>query len=298
MESRPTFSIIVPVFNRAEQLFECIEALRHLDCPAAEFEVIVADDGSEPPVQLPDPGPQDKLTIRLVRSPRNEGPASARNRGAACARGSYLAFLDDDCLPGPAWLRQIEQRFAEAPDSVIGGRMLDGSPGNPYSAASAAITREVYRHYNADPDRARFFASANLAVPASVFRRIGGFHIGFRVSEDREFCEHCRRNGVRLVYAPGAAVVHKETGGFQAFWRRHYSYGRGAYRFRKRKATGGESGIRLESGNFYWRMLCAPFIQERNLRAFRLTALVWTSQLASALGFLAEWRQSRSGPKE
>ena len=298
MESRPTFSVIIPVFNRAEQLSQCIDALRHLDYPQGQFEVILADDGSEPPVQLPAPGPENKLAIRLVRSPRNEGPASARNRGAAWARGKYLAFLDDDCLPEPAWLRRIQQRFEEAPDSVIGGQILDGLPGNPYSAASAAITRVAYRHYNADPDRARFLASANLAVPASVFRRIGGFHIGFRVSEDREFCEQCLRNCIRLVYAPGATVIHTQDGGFLAFWRRHYDYGKGAYRFRKPKASGVEPGIRLEPGNFYRRMLCAPLIEGRTPRALLLTALVWISQLASALGFLAEWRQSRSGPKK
>ncbi len=291
----PTFSVIIPVFDQAEQLSRCLRALGHLDYPKGEFEVIVVDDGSEPAIHIP--GPEDQLTIRLVRSPRNEGPASARNRGAFCAKGRYLAFLDDDCLPEPEWLRRLEERFADSPESVVGGRILDGLPRNSYSAASAAITRAVYRHYNADPDCARFFASANVAVSASVFRRIGGFHLAFRTSEDREFCEHCLRNNIRLVYAPEAAVVHKRAGGFQIFWRRHYRYGKGAYRFWKLRASADEAGIRLEPVNYYWRMLCAPLMEERGPRALTLTALVFLSQFASALGFLSAWRQSGSDAK-
>jgi GT2 family glycosyltransferase len=290
MTDRRTFSIIIPSYGRGDCLSACLRALRALEYPRNEFEVIVVDDGSEPPLHLP---PEDAasggLRVRTLRSPRNEGPASARNRGACHAAGRYLVFLDDDCLPEPDWLKRLESACAAAPGAAVGGRVANGLPRDPYCAASFAILDCVYRHYNSDRVNARFLVPTNFALPAGVFRRIGGFSPAFRTAEDREFSQECLNRGIPLVYAPGIVVSHMRPHGLLAFWRQHYGYGKGANLFWKTKAPRKAAAIALEPPLFYWRLLCSAFENERGPRAVHLTVLVVISQIASALGLLSQW---------
>jgi glycosyltransferase involved in cell wall biosynthesis len=289
LSQAPLFSIIVPAWNRAGTLSACLPSLLHLEYPRGRFEAIVVDDGSQPPIEMPDGFP-----IRLVRSPENEGPAAARNRGASHARGTFLAFIDNDCAPGPDWLRRLEHCCAATPQAVLGGRIVDGLPRNPYSAASAAIADAVYRYYNSDRLNARFLASANIAMAADVFRGLGGFNTAFRTSEDREFCARCTQNGVQLVYDPDAAVVHIHPVGFRAFWQRHYRYGQGAFRFWRARASYEPAAALPEPPGFYWKILLSAFAGRRNLRAVLLTVLIAISQLASAAGLFSAWRRPRA----
>jgi GT2 family glycosyltransferase len=283
-ESPPVFSVIVPTYNRPTRLRECLSALRALEYPPSGFEVIVVDDGSEPPV----PG---EVSVRMIRSPRNEGPAAARNRGAAQARGAFLAFVDDDCLPRADWLTELERSLGDAPGCVVGGPMVNGFPDDLGSIASAAIVECALAHYNADPGQAQFLVSANLAMPADLFRRVGGFDAALRTAEDRDFCQRCRQHGVRLVYATNAIVVHRQSPGLRVFWRRHYDYGRGAWHYWRGKAP-------VAPVSFYGKLVLSPLSRSRGPRALLAVPLVLLSQIASALGLLAEWWRPAYGRKE
>src|SRR5262245_1366988 len=97
------FSIVVPTFRRFDQLQQCLRCLapgtQTLD--PAEYEVIVTDDeGAASPLQ-------QQLSefpfARWVAGPA-KGTAANRNNGAKHARGEWLIFTDDDCLPSPGWL--------------------------------------------------------------------------------------------------------------------------------------------------------------------------------------------------
>ena len=289
--SWPTFSVIVPTFNRPGYLTVCLGALRALDYPRSEFEVIVVDDGSEFPLRSCAVEAPGEVRIRFIQSPRNEGPAAARNRGASTAEGVDLAFLDDDCSPRPDWLRQLQKSLDGAPGCVVGGQVVSDPRGGLGSAASAAIVDCASAYYNSDPGQARFLVSGNLAVPAGVFGRLGGFNAALRTAEDREFCQRCLRSGVRLVYSAAAIVDHRQGAGLWAFWRRHYNYGRGAWHYWDGKAPGAPA-------SFYGKLLCFPLLRSRRPRAFLLVGLVLLSQIASALGFLAERCRPVYGRKE
>ncbi|MCW5716848.1 MAG: glycosyltransferase family 2 protein [Bauldia sp.] len=90
-DNRPEVSVVIPVWDRREALFGAIETA--LGQEEVNHEVIVVDDGSEPPVDL---RAIVDTRLRLIRHERNRGPAAARNSGVAAARGRYLAFLDSD----------------------------------------------------------------------------------------------------------------------------------------------------------------------------------------------------------
>ena len=135
MAFQPIFSIIIPTYNRPERLANCLAAIAQLDYPRDRFEVIVVDDGSDASLEPVVTPLQEQIDITLLRQ-KNAGPAAARNRGAAQARGQFLAFTDDDCQPTTNWLTQFAENFATAPQSLLGGKTINALVNNPYSTAS------------------------------------------------------------------------------------------------------------------------------------------------------------------
>ncbi len=286
----PFFSIIIPTYNRQDQLFVSLEALAGLNYPRDRFEVIVVDDGSHTSLEGIVDSVRDRLDARLLRQP-NSGPAAARNKGAAQARGEYLAFIDDDCYPAPDWLNELADGFARRPDHAIGGRTLNGLDRNPFSAFSQMIIDETYRYYNDNPELASFFASNNLAVPAEAFRAVGCFDSNFLVSEDREFCDRWLHLARRMIYAPRAIVYHANNLSFFSFCRQHFNYGRGAFRFYRARALRGSGGYSPDAG-FYGRVLTLSYHQSRGERGINgplrklFLLLLWL--LVNTLGFAIE----------
>ncbi len=250
----------------------------------------MVDDGGEVPADRVVEEFRDSMDITLVRQV-NGGPAAARNAGAAAARHTFLAFVDDDCRPAPGWLAAFASRFARTPDHVLGGRVVNGVAGNRFSAASQMILDIVYRHYNADPERAHFFGSANMAMAASVFREMGGFDPRFRTaSEDRELCDRCRFLGRPMAFVADAVMWHDHDLTFLAYCRQHFNYGRGACDFhevRNQRGSGtvrGDMTFHLNTRNW----LLYPFTQVGWLEALPLAANLALWQLTYASGFLGE----------
>jgi GT2 family glycosyltransferase len=287
-------SVVVASLGRPGPLSACLRAILSADFPPDRFEIVVVDDGSPEGLQPRVPLPVSEADVRWIRLSENVGPAAARNEGARAARGTYLAFIDDDCLADRVWLMRLLASLEANPGAAVGGGVVDGSGENICCAADQTILDVAYAHYNADPSHARFFATLNLAVPAQAFRQIGGFDPHFRTAEDREFCARWLASGRRLVSAPDALVVHDARSSPGRFWRRHYAFGKGAYTFRSRHSRTAASRIRLEPAGFYRRLLVAPFSRTSPARAACLSALVALSQVASACGFLSAWRSAQT----
>ena len=288
------FSIIVPTYARPAQLAGCLQSVACLDYPRNRFEVIVVDDGSETPPESVLARFHDQFTLRLL-SKGNGGPGSARNLGAAHAKGRFLAFTDDDCTPASDWLKKLEARFAAEPECAIGGRTLNLLRDNPYSTASQLLIDYLYSYYNGKPDRARFFAGNNLAMPVAQFTAIGGFDVTFMrpAGEDRELCDRWLRCGYRMIYAPEVTVYHAHGLTLRTFWRQHFAYGRGAFYFHKLRAKHGLGRVRVEPLAFYLDLLRYPYSQGRGKQSLALAALLVVAQAANALGFFSEMASQR-----
>jgi GT2 family glycosyltransferase len=239
------FSVVIPTHDRIELLAGCLNALGEVDYPRSEFEAIVVDDASARPAgpgALPAPA---GVAIRFLRLDENGGPAAARNLGARHAAGEYLVFTDDDCRARPDLLRQLDRILNERPDVLVGCRLEFVSRPDLAAAATQAIMDTVYGYFNPDPGDAHIFAGPCLAIRASRFHAVGGFDESYRTYEDYDFCVRCRIEGVRLVYASEAKVVHQSSPSLRRFWRRHYLYGRGAYRFHTAEAARAGTSLRL-----------------------------------------------------
>ena len=226
----PLFSIIIPTRDRCAELGFCLQAISRLQFPAEGVEVIVIDDGGRDlPASVLERF-RGRMDVTLLTQSHG-GPGAARNVGAARATGRFLAFTDDDCRPKSDWLEKLAAQFARTPSHLIGGKTLNALDDNPYSITSQLILDLVYAYYNADPSRARFFASNNLALPAKLFREIGGFNTTFRTSEDRELCDRWRHCGFEMTYAPEAIIYHAHELTGASFLRQHSTSAMVAARF-------------------------------------------------------------------
>ncbi len=285
----PFFSIIIPTYSRPGQLQVCLQSLLRLDYPRDNFEVIVVDDGSPTPLGDVVAEFENPLNLRLIRQ-QNAGPAAARNTGVKYAKGKFIAFTDDDCTPDSDWLTIFANQFAETPNCILGGKTVNKLSKNPFASTSQLIVDIVYRHYNANFKQARFFASNNMAIPARLYRELGGFNEQLRTSEDRELCDRWLHRGYQMVYLPEAVIYHAHQLTFYKFCKQHFSYGQGAYRFHKIRAVRG-SGTMQGEMKFHANLrnwLFYPFTTVKGGQAIVLGFLLLMWQLINTVGFTWE----------
>jgi glycosyltransferase involved in cell wall biosynthesis len=287
IKNQPFFSAIIPTYNRSDQLYFCLRAFSHLDYPRDRFEVIVVDDESEESLEPTVASFRDLLDIRLINQSHG-GPAKARNYGAAQAKGEFLVFTDDDCLPSPRWLQVLAAHFNGIPHQIIGGRTVNALPHNPFSTTSQLIIDFVYHYYDSNPGRIlQFYASNNMALPADLFHTLGGFDSTFRTSEDRDLCDRWLNLGYSMAYYPEAIVYHANHLTFTRFYRQHWGYGSGAFRFHQKRAQRGGGKNKLDL-KFYFKLFCSPFKQSFSWRSMWLMALLILSQIFYVVGFIQE----------
>jgi glycosyltransferase involved in cell wall biosynthesis len=291
------FSIIVPTHNRAASLDRCLLAMGELDWPGDEFEVLVVDDGSNPPPAKVLARHAGKLPLRSFRT-EGVGPASARNLALAQATGEYVVFTDDDCRPSPEWLRAYAEAAGRKPGAGFGGSIVDAAENNIYGRTSQMLISYLYEH-NERTDELRFFCSNNLAFPRQALLAMGGFDESFPLAaaEDRYVCTRWLREH-ELAFVPGAAVEHRQMLGLRSYLRQQFRYGRGACQFWKRREIEDGAVNRVQPASFYTRMLAYPFGKVSFGRALAMSALLICSQVAGFLGYLKEQSRSRSSGRD
>ena len=281
-QAKTLFSIIVPTYNRPDKLALCLQSFVELEYPRDGFQVIVVNDSTEiSPFQ-------NKLNLILLTQP-NSGPATARNTGAFAATGKFLVFTDDDCTVATDWLQNLEKRFGETPDCLIGGRTVNALPDNIYSTASQQLIDYLYSYYNAIADRAQFFTSNNFALSAEAFQQIGGFDTTFSLAagEDREFCDRWLHSGNTAIYAPEVIVYHSHALTLSKFWKQQFNYGRGAFLFQQMISKRGTNG-KLQHPSFYLNLLTYPLFHGSGIQKLLIAGLFLVSQAGIAAGLFWE----------
>lgn len=294
----PGISIVIPTYSRPRQLRECLDAIRRLRYDRARFEVIVVDDGSPEPLDHVIAGVAGELAVTLVRQAR-AGPGAARNRGAALARGEYLAFLDDDCTPEPDWLERLACELRRDGRRLLGGGVANGLDGNVYSTASHCIAQFVYDYTRGPGAHERFFTANNVALRTTLFRQLGGFLISIpgATAEDKEFCDRWQMAGLQLTHVPDAVVSHRHHLAFHSFLHQHFKYGRGILAFRLlRRRRARQASLVPEPWRFYARLVMSPVHMLSGAQRWRTTVLVAVAQVATMAGAAYQalrWRTNR-----
>ncbi len=291
----PFFSIIIPTYRRPLQLAASLAAIARLDYPRARFEVLIVDDGSDAPPRSAVEAASARINIELICAP-HAGAGAARNAGAKSARGEFLAFTDDDCMPHPEWLSAFAVQLKKQPEQIVGGRTINALERNPFSATSQLLTDYLYDYYHSRRINGAFFATNNLALSSEGFGAMGGFDERFTGTggEDRELCDRWRARGGKLFYEPKAVVRHAHDLSFSSFCRQHFRYGRGAHHYARARALNQEESVKIEPVSFYTGMLRRPFKSQRGLSALCGTTLLAVSQAANAAGYFYERLQSHA----
>ena len=284
------FSIIIPTYNRPQQLKRCLTAISQLDYPTDAFELIVVDDGGERPLTSIIEPFEKLIQTQLITQP-NQGPATARNRGAAAANGRFLAFTDDDCMPDSHWLSAFANQFEQTPSALLGGHTLNALVQNPFAETSQLLIDYLYEAF-VNSDNA-FFTSNNFAMAKTLFDELGGFcaEMPLAAGEDREFCSRWLQAGRLLVFVPQAVINHGHGLTAVSFWRQHFNYGRGAWQYHQLRAARRQRPVKLEPFSFYRNLLLFPMRRHSKLRGLFFMLLLLITQIANAAGFFSEKRR-------
>ena len=104
-------------------------------------------------------------------------------------RGDWIAFIDDDCVPAPDWLTQLEAHLQKNPNAVVGGDVLNGLPDDPYAEATQVMMKQLYMYYHTGQRQRTqhpYFATNNFALSKRVFDQVGEFYEPMRLGEDSD----------------------------------------------------------------------------------------------------------------
>ncbi len=201
----PEVSVIVPVFNDADGLRRCLDALARQAFPAAARETIVVDNGSTDDLS---PVRREHPEVVWLHEEK-PGSYAARNRGLQVARGPYLAFIDADCVARPDWLgRGLARLRADPALGFVGGRVqvTARDPQRPTWTETfelhTAFPQEKYILQDA------FSGTGNLFTRRDVFDAVGPFRADLRSGGDREWGNRVVAAGYHRAYAEDAVVEH------------------------------------------------------------------------------------------
>lgn len=217
------FSIIVPVYNRRE---EVADLLRSLEAQTDRgFEIILVEDGSTQPA-LPDGKGPEGLRLKYYRK-KNEGRSIARNYGIAGADGDYFIFVDSDCILPPDYIRELRRSLSENPVDCFGGpdaaheSFTDTQKAINYSM-TAFLTTGGIRGGKRSMEKftPRTF---NMGFSREVFGKVGGFREMF--SEDIDMSTRIRNAGFSIALFPDVYVYHKRRVDMKKFWKQVHVFG-------------------------------------------------------------------------
>lgn len=218
------FSIIVPVYNRPDEVRELMESLA---CQTDRgFEAVIVEDGSTIPCRAEAEAAAPAVALQYFYKD-NEGRSPARNYGMDHARGDYFIFVDSDCILPPDYIENLRK--------ALSGKWADcfGGPDDAHSsftdtqkainfAMTSFLTTGGIRGGKVQMEKfvPRTF---NMGFSRDVYEKVGGFREMF--SEDIDMSTRIRLAGFAPQLLRGVKVYHKRRGTLAKFWRQVHVFG-------------------------------------------------------------------------
>ena len=217
------FSIIVPVYNRPEEVADLLQSLKAQTDKG--FEIILVEDGSTIPA-LPEGYDASPLRLKYYKK-SNEGRSIARNYGIERADGDFFIFVDSDCILPPDYIAKLRRSMEENPTDCFGGpdaahdSFTDTQKAINY-AMTAFLTTGGIRGGKVSMEKftPRTF---NMGFARKVYEKVGGFREMF--SEDIDMSTRIRLAGFSIMLYPDVAVFHKRRGNLKKFWKQVHVFG-------------------------------------------------------------------------
>ena len=223
------YSIIIPAFNRADELEELLTSLTRLGFPKEQYEIIISDDGSTDNTLELVTSFQESYPFRLrFIHQENKGPGAARNHAMENAEGEFFIFVDSDVTVPADWLNKIDRQLKEEQAEAFGGpdSYRDDFPpllkAINYSMTSFITTGGL--RGKKGKKLARFYPrSFNMGLSKKLWRQIGGFG-SLRHGQDIEFSHRIIKSGAKVSYVD-APVFHKRRTNLKRFYKQVFNWG-------------------------------------------------------------------------
>lgn len=219
------YSIVIPVYNRPDEINELLAGLCEQTC--RDFEVLVVEDGSAVPCREVVESYAGRLDLHYFEKP-NSGPGQSRNYGVERASGAYVIILDSDVVLPPDYLAAIDAELAAAPCDAFGGPDRAHPSFTPMQKAinyamTSFFTTGGIRGGKKKLDK--FYPrSFNMGVRTAVYRELGGFS-DMRFGEDIDFSTRIFRGGYSCRLLPEAWVWHKRRTDLRKFFKQVHNSG-------------------------------------------------------------------------
>lgn len=219
------FSVIIPVFNRPDELDELLMSLSNQTFK--QFEVIIVEDGSTLKSDKVAGKYTDRLNINYFEK-ANSGPGLSRNAGAELAQYEWLIFFDSDCIIPESYLENVV-RFLSSYNTDAYGGPDTALPG--FTTIQKAINYSMTSFFTTGGIRGgkksidKFHPrSFNLGVTKKAFKAVGGYG-KMRFGEDIDFSLRLIKSGFKTALITDAYVYHKRRSTFRQFFKQVYNSG-------------------------------------------------------------------------
>lgn len=220
------FSIIIPVYNRPNEIDELLTSLVNQDY-SQEFEVLVIEDGSEEKSKEIVEKYRDKLTI-LYFEKENTGAGQSRNYGMERANGNYLIILDSDVILPKNYLQEVENTLKNNFTDAFGGAdaahssFTDLQKAINYSMTSFFTTGGIRGKKNSvGKFQPRSF---NMGISKKAFEKTNGFS-EMQYGEDIDLTFRLWENGFETQLIEQAVVYHKRRSTISQFFNQTFNFG-------------------------------------------------------------------------
>ena len=220
------YSIIIPVYNRPEEVNELLQSLTKQTY--RDMEVIIVEDGSTVTCESVVRNYAGKLQLRYYTK-ENSGPGMTRNFGAEHSQGDFLIILDSDCVLPAGFLQAIEDELMRKDCDAWGGpdRAHDGfssvQKAINYSMTSFLTTGGI-RGGKKQMDKKFYPRSFNMGIRRSLYRQLDGF-TSMRFGEDIDLSLRIYKSNANCRLFPDAWVWHKRRTDFKKFFRQVHNSG-------------------------------------------------------------------------
>ncbi len=222
----PLISIIVPAYNRADEIEEFLSSFEKQT--SKNFEVLVVDDGSADTTKQIVENHIPNLELKYFFQ-QNKGPGAARNLGMKSAKGDIFVFIDSDCTVPIDYIENLTHHLDNENFDAFGGPDTRHESFSPFlKAINYSMTSFIGTggtRGSKGKRLAKYYPrSFNMGIKREIFDSIGGMN-SLRHGQDMEFSNRIYNAGFKVVYFDDVPVYHKRRTNLKKFFKQIFNWG-------------------------------------------------------------------------
>ncbi len=237
MAAKPIISVIIVTYNRLSALKRCLDALKDQTLAKTKYEVVIVDDGSSDGTieYLKKLKWHGKPGVKCFFN-EHKGYVDARNFGVSKARGKYVSFTDDDCVPEGQWLEKVIETFdTDKEIGVVGSVTKVAFHNKLFAPLNQALRKNQPEQETMDINiiegetgfvGLKPFSGCNIHIKKEIFDELGGFDLSIGPAEDLDFPYRYLKAGGKTAHRKDLFVDHFERDDLKSMFKRWFTFGK------------------------------------------------------------------------